>query len=85
MTLEESVQHVVMTAIQEVSEPLAYPPWFSLLCSNPLVMTNSQSEEIRTRRRLKRVPETLLRYFKKYIKYFVGTHRTGKALIVGEK
>lgn len=25
MTLEESVQHVVMTAIQEVSEPLAYP------------------------------------------------------------
>uniref|UniRef100_A0A8D3EFX1 Calponin-homology (CH) domain-containing protein n=1 Tax=Scophthalmus maximus TaxID=52904 RepID=A0A8D3EFX1_SCOMX len=28
MTLEESVQHVVMTAIQEVSEPLASPfPW----------------------------------------------------------
>uniref|UniRef100_A0A8C3G338 Hook microtubule tethering protein 2 n=1 Tax=Cyclopterus lumpus TaxID=8103 RepID=A0A8C3G338_CYCLU len=28
MTLEESVQHVVMTAIQEVSAPLAYPPRF---------------------------------------------------------
>uniref|UniRef100_A0A8C2ZPR2 Hook microtubule tethering protein 2 n=1 Tax=Cyclopterus lumpus TaxID=8103 RepID=A0A8C2ZPR2_CYCLU len=31
MTLEESVQHVVMTAIQEVSAPLAYPPRFPSL------------------------------------------------------
>uniref|UniRef100_A0A3B4ZWH4 Protein Hook homolog 2-like n=1 Tax=Stegastes partitus TaxID=144197 RepID=A0A3B4ZWH4_9TELE len=30
MTLEESVQHVVMTAIQEVSEPLCLSSWFSL-------------------------------------------------------
>lgn len=35
MTLEESVQHVVMTAIQEVSVTLAHPLGFSLLCINP--------------------------------------------------
>uniref|UniRef100_A0A8C6WW16 Hook microtubule-tethering protein 2 n=1 Tax=Neogobius melanostomus TaxID=47308 RepID=A0A8C6WW16_9GOBI len=32
MTLEESVQHVVMTAIQEVSEPVAYALEFLYIC-----------------------------------------------------
>uniref|UniRef100_A0A7N6BS99 Calponin-homology (CH) domain-containing protein n=1 Tax=Anabas testudineus TaxID=64144 RepID=A0A7N6BS99_ANATE len=35
MTLEESVQHVVMTAIQEVRESLCLSSRFSLLCINP--------------------------------------------------
>lgn len=37
MTLEESVQHVVMTAIQEVSEPVSYPHplKFSVVSINP--------------------------------------------------
>uniref|UniRef100_A0AAQ5YMM4 Calponin-homology (CH) domain-containing protein n=1 Tax=Amphiprion ocellaris TaxID=80972 RepID=A0AAQ5YMM4_AMPOC len=42
MTLEESVQHVVMTAIQEVSEPLCLSSRFSLLCINPALSHNSQ-------------------------------------------
>uniref|UniRef100_A0A4W6F065 Hook microtubule tethering protein 2 n=1 Tax=Lates calcarifer TaxID=8187 RepID=A0A4W6F065_LATCA len=48
MTLEESVQHVVMTAIQEVSEPLAYP-WFSLLCNNPMALEEKSSLQAETR------------------------------------
>uniref|UniRef100_A0AAX7SDW9 Calponin-homology (CH) domain-containing protein n=1 Tax=Astatotilapia calliptera TaxID=8154 RepID=A0AAX7SDW9_ASTCA len=38
MTLEESVQHVVMTAIQEVSEPLFLSSWFTLILSNILCL-----------------------------------------------
>lgn len=46
MTLEESVQHVVMTAIQEVSEPLAYPLGSLYFALIPLlVMVNSQSKK----------------------------------------
>lgn len=37
MTLEESVQHVVMTAIQEVSEPLFLSSWFTLICINQIL------------------------------------------------
>uniref|UniRef100_A0A8C4NZG3 Hook microtubule tethering protein 2 n=1 Tax=Dicentrarchus labrax TaxID=13489 RepID=A0A8C4NZG3_DICLA len=45
MTLEESVQHVVMTAIQEVSEPLRLSSWFSLLCINPSSYEEADEKE----------------------------------------
>uniref|UniRef100_A0A8D3CIL4 Calponin-homology (CH) domain-containing protein n=1 Tax=Scophthalmus maximus TaxID=52904 RepID=A0A8D3CIL4_SCOMX len=46
MTLEESVQHVVMTAIQEVSEPLASPfPWLFPLQSRKYYFLSEEADE----------------------------------------
>ncbi len=64
MTLEESVQHVVMTAIQEVSEPLAYPPGSLYFALIPALSHGKLTiKESRISVRLNRVPETYSEIF----------------------